>query len=198
MDFSVKKEYFEYICESIRQNKKNVEIIQVLQKRYGSDCMVVGTIKNWICALKSENRIKAIQILSPYFMHYWNEIHQSSQKNFESTRGRESPLTSTSLTSTPSVLTDNARNTCSNETVHYLNHINRVPSSPSEGGLLRLPITPSLSDSRSERSISSFKREPESIIGEALMDGQNYFMIKYKGSFNNGLGIQIFHALFHM
>lgn len=162
--------------------------------------MVVGTIQNWICALKSENRNNAIKVLSPTLMHYWNAIHQSPQKQFnhsESTRGRELPLTSVSLTFTPPELIDNARNTCTNEIINCLNHMNRVPSSPSDG-FLRLPITPSRSDSRSERSISSFKREPESIIGEASMDGQSYFMIKYKGSFNNDLGIQIFHALFHL
>lgn len=73
-DFDLKKEYVEYICQCVKENKRNKTILSELEERYGCECYSKYTIIHWIAALKSKNEEYVRDKLGSKCMKYWEEL----------------------------------------------------------------------------------------------------------------------------
>lgn len=171
--------YLNYISEGIRHNKRFSEIVKDVQERFGSTCFAKNTIPQWVAALKTSKRKVAERQLGSSWMHYWYALHSDSDD--ESIRV-ESIQTARSFT-------DEAGLSMADEENDELPDVIEIKQEPAEE-FLRLPSKNNRASLIEPDSTSQIlKRKPRRILGKATLNGQTYFMVKWKGSYEEELGM---------
>lgn len=209
-DSKLKLGYLKYISECVRQNRNSKSIISDLEESYGPGCIARGTIKTWISAMRCEDREYAAKILGSQFVEYYNKVQASSASGqqvklrpveeepdcpevieyWHTLHPESYPAESSnrSVTSGSESTASEAGSTMAVEENHdELPEIIEIKYEPADG-FLKLPIKPngaSLMQPHSTTRIS--KREPHCILGKATLNGQTYFMVKWKGPFEDEL-----------
>lgn len=177
----VKRASMEYIDECLRENKRFREIYKNLEERLKLESVAKKTIQSWISALKSSNRMIARKKLGVTWMPYWYALHPDTLGDDESEQGVDESsggLAATGSEAGSTMVVDEAHD----ELPDIIDIINR-------DGLLRMQIIPNpVSLLETETSIQIPRREPQSIIGKATLNGQTCFMVKWKGPFEDELG----------
>lgn len=171
-----KRAYLECISECLRRDMRTFEILKNLEeKRLASEsCVANRTIRNWIGALRSSNREKAEAQLRTEWMCYWNALHPDSQEDDESSN-RQVESTITNGPESSAVESPESPD------------IKEIKQELTDG-FLRLAIDPTRSSYLMETA-GLTTREPHSILGQATLNGQTYFMVKWKGPHRDELGI---------
>lgn len=158
-----KKACLKYIGECLKQNKRNCEILKDVRERFGSYRSGKKTIQNWISAVKSTDRNASERKLGTRWMHYWDALHSDS---------RESDQTASSIKDDSESSATEARSTMTND--REFSDIIEIKYEP---------------DLIKPNPVSSTKREPHSILGQATLNGQAYFMVKWNGRYKDELGM---------
>lgn len=199
-DSSVKSEYLEFISESLMKNKQTSEIINDLHERYGSECVTKGTLTNWISRLKCSDRRRVEQYLGIEYIIYWDKMNNATKLNQEESSRedntnnnyasddlmREERASLEAITPTASSLGDSSSSAGSVMTTEEVD--NDLPEiieidSDDEYANVKPPVRGKLIESH---------KVPESILGKATLNGQTYFMIKWKGPYEDELGLSMF------
>lgn len=189
---TIKKAYLEYIVKGIKQHKRYSKIVEDVLQRFGAEFILKNTIQKWVSALKSPRRNVAERQLGSRWIQFWEELHPESddESNQEEPRRRESIQSTMSFTArlesnteeTGSLMTDEGNDDELPDIIEIkqesAEEFPRVPSKTSRANFME-------PDSTTRNS----KRKPRRILGKANLKGQTYFMVKWKGSYENELGM---------
>lgn len=177
-----KRKTLEYICECLRQNKsQNSEILKVLTERVDIGLVPINTIYAWISALKSPNRSVAGHSLGKLWIEHWDAIHHHQS-------GLSNPQSSWMNQEKSTRLVVVKREKEEEEEEPDIIEIKRE-----ELEMMTQKTASSIHGANSmetvQRSARVSKKVPKRILGQATLHGQTYFMIKWKGPFEDELGL---------